>query len=317
MFTVRTTKPNSNDKCYITKSNGGWSNCVAGSPTDSECNVLSNCVGLAAGRFNEIYNELTGNTGMAFNTLCCNAENFIEKAEKAGLEISQTPKAGAIMVWQKGDTLKGSDGAGHVCVVEKVIDNNTVYTSESNYGGTAFFNSTRTNDNGRWGIGSKYSFRGFILNPAVKDEPAPAPIVDPTPATAPEVIPFEGVSDEELATRVWTGEFGTDEDRKNALGSRYDAVQALVNKGYGKPAEPAPVVNPEPVNDEINVGDKVVANGRLYGTSYAEFPGKSVVEYHTTVALKVDMARKAPYNIYNDAGEYLGWVTKESLRKDI
>ena len=63
--------------------------------------------------------------------------------KKYGLEIGQTPKAGAIMVWQKGSTLSGNDGAGHVAIVEKVIDANTVYTSESSYGGSAFWNSTR------------------------------------------------------------------------------------------------------------------------------------------------------------------------------
>lgn len=45
---------------------------------------------------------------------------------------------------------------------------------------------------------------------------------------------FAGISDEELARRVWTGEFGNGQDRKNALGSRYNAVQALVDKGVGK-----------------------------------------------------------------------------------
>lgn len=48
-------------------------------------------------------------------------------------------------------------------------------------------------------------------------------------------VPYEGVSDEELARRAWTGEFGNGEERKAKLGSRYDAVQALVNKGVGKP----------------------------------------------------------------------------------
>lgn len=80
------------------------------------------------------------------------------------------------MVWQKG-SLSSGDGAGHVCVVEKIIDSNTIYTSESGYGGTAFFNSTRSNSNGRWGIGTAYSFRGCIVNPSV-DNPTPTPTGD-------------------------------------------------------------------------------------------------------------------------------------------
>ena len=53
-FVMRTTKPGKGNKYYITKSNGGWSNAIQGSPRDSECDVLSNCVGYAYGRFNEL-----------------------------------------------------------------------------------------------------------------------------------------------------------------------------------------------------------------------------------------------------------------------
>ena len=53
----------------------------------------------------------------------------------------------------------------------------------------------------------------------------------------PKADKFEGVSDEELAKRVWAGEFGDGDARKEALGDRYDAVQALVDQGVGKPQE--------------------------------------------------------------------------------
>lgn len=165
MFTMRTSKPASGNKFFITKSKGGYSTCIQGSPTDSECNVLANCVGYACGRFNEIIGT------MKYPTLNCNAEWFIERAKAAGLEVGTTPKVGAIMVWQKGSLDSGNDGAGHVAVVEKVYDNNHVYTSESGYGSSAFWNQHRYNNNGRWGIGSKYTFRGFIYNPEVKEEP--------------------------------------------------------------------------------------------------------------------------------------------------
>ena len=166
---VRTTKPTSGNKFFITKSKGGYSTCIQGSPTDSQCNVLSNCVGYACGRFNEIIGA------MKYPSLNCNAENFIERAKNTyGLEISSVPTLGGIMVWQKG-TLSGNDGAGHVAVVEKIIDSNTIYTSESGYGGSAFWNSTRRNTNGRWGLGSAYTFRGCIVNPAIGKVVAPTP----------------------------------------------------------------------------------------------------------------------------------------------
>lgn len=46
--------------------------------------------------------------------LVCNAENFIEKAKAYGLKVVDYPTLGGIMVWRKGASLSGNDGAGHV-----------------------------------------------------------------------------------------------------------------------------------------------------------------------------------------------------------
>lgn len=223
---VRTTKPTSGNKFFITKSKGGYSTCIQGSPTDSQCNVLSNCVGYACGRFNEIIGA------MKYPSLNCNAENFIERAKNTyGLEISSVPTLGGIMVWQKG-ALSGNDGAGHVAVVEKIIDSNTIYTSESGYGGSAFWNSTRRNTNGRWGLGSAYTFRGCIVNPAIGKVVAPTP----TPSAKKSV--------DEVAKEVIRGEWGNGDERYNRLtnaGYNYNEVQAKVNEllNSNKPT-PAP-----------------------------------------------------------------------------
>lgn len=63
----------------------------------------------------------------------------------------------------------------------------------------------------------------------------------------------KGVSDEELARRVWTGEFGNGDTRKAKLGSRYNAVQALVDKGVGKPApsQPSTPSTPSQPSDDL------------------------------------------------------------------
>lgn len=223
---VRTTKPTSGNKFFITKSKGGYSTCIQGSPTDSQCNVLSNCVGYACGRFNEIIGA------MKYPSLNCNAENFIERAKNTyGLEISSVPTLGGIMVWQKG-TLSGNDGAGHVAIVEKIIDSNTIYTSESGYGGSAFWNSTRRNTNGRWGLGSAYTFRGCIVNPAIGKVVAPTP----TPSAKKSV--------DEVAKEVIRGEWGNGDERYNRLtnaGYNYNEIQAKVNEllNSNKPT-PAP-----------------------------------------------------------------------------
>src|SRR5574344_697597 len=65
-FFRRTTKPGAGNKNYITTGSGGWNTCIKGYPQDSECNVYSNCVGHASGRFNEIINEARGTTGCAY-----------------------------------------------------------------------------------------------------------------------------------------------------------------------------------------------------------------------------------------------------------
>lgn len=169
LFTKRYSRPTSANKEFVRTGKGGWSQCCQGSPTDSACDSLANCVGYACGRFNEIYNEIMGTSGMKYPYLNCNAENFPERCKSYYPELvfSDKPMPGAIICWAKGKPGVSEDGAGHVAVVEEVIDDNTIKTSESAYGGTAFYVSTRKNDNGRWGIGSAYSFRCFILNPAV------------------------------------------------------------------------------------------------------------------------------------------------------
>ena len=175
---MRTSKPAAGNKFYNNGNNGGYSWCINGSPTDKGCNVLSNCVGYACGRYNEIIGS------MKYKTLCCNAENFIERAKEAGLQISSVPTLGGIMVWAKG-TLSSSDGAGHVAIVERIDNANQIYTSESGWGSsTPFWNQIRKNDNGRWGMSSGYSFRGCIINPAVGDVHYVAPVnPQPTPST--------------------------------------------------------------------------------------------------------------------------------------
>lgn len=164
-FKMRTSKPEAGNKYYITKANGGYSDAIKGSPTDKDCDVLSNCVGYAYGRFNEI-----GGYGYCKYLRPVNAENFIQY-KGTSLKTGQTPKLGACMVWQKGATLNGSDGAGHVAIVEKVVSDTEVYTSESGWGSSnPFWNKTRTKGNGNWGQGAAYKFLGFIYNPAVSDE---------------------------------------------------------------------------------------------------------------------------------------------------
>ena len=184
-FEMRTAKPKAGNKNYIVKGSGGWNTCIKGKPMDAACNALANCVGYASGRFNEIINEARGQEGCTYKTLNCNAVGFKERAEKAGLKTSSTPKVGAIICWGKNN-----NGAGHVAIIEKINADGSLYTSESGYNcSKIFWNSTRTNKNGRWGMNANYYFRCFIYLPQdVQDfvdgkEPTPTPPtpVPPTP----------------------------------------------------------------------------------------------------------------------------------------
>ena len=161
IFSIRDTKPEAGNKYYITIENGGWNDAVKGRPLDKDCDVLANCVGYANGRFAEII----GKDKIEYQ-LICNAENFIEAAKKYGLEVVDFPTLGGIMVWQKGN-LSGKDGVGHVAIVEKIINADTIYTSESGYNSFIFANFIRKNTNGNWGLGNSYNFRGCIVNPKI------------------------------------------------------------------------------------------------------------------------------------------------------
>jgi surface antigen len=236
---IRTTKPEKGNKFYNTTSNGGYSLCITGYPKDSGCDVLSNCVGYACGRFNEIIGS------MKYPYLNCNAENFIERAKSYGLKISSKPSLGGIMVWQKGSTLSGSDGAGHVEVVERIDGTNSIYTSSSAYGGSAFYNVNRTNSNGRWGMSSSYKFRGCIINPKIGTK------TTPDKKTTTKTV-------DEIAKEVIAGKWGNGQARINKLtaaGYNYKTVQSRVDKILaGKNTTSTPKKSLDDIAGEVLIG---------------------------------------------------------------
>ena len=227
---IRTECPKKN-KYYIRKVTGGLNGAVAGEPTQPYANVLDNCVGYANGRYNEIINdpELKGVVKAFKYQLTCNAENFIESAKRQGLKISPTPIEGGIMVWQKGRTLSGGDGAGHVAVVERVYDDGTILTSESGWNSWAFKTVRRDNSNGRWGQNSLYKFRGCIINPSIENpKVVPAPKLD-----------VDGIGGT-CTVRAMQRFFGTPQDgvisgQNKAQSKYYPALKAVE---YGKGGSP-------------------------------------------------------------------------------
>ena len=155
-FKERLTKPEAGNKYYITKSKGGWSNAIQGKPTDKDCNVLSNCVGYAYGRFHEIIGRQQMDL---FDPV--NAEDIYENAQRHGLKVGKEPKLGAAIVWEG----IGS-AAGHIAIVERIISPSKIVLSESGWNcSNPFWTSTRTNEDGNWNQGQNYRFKGFIYLP--------------------------------------------------------------------------------------------------------------------------------------------------------
>lgn len=323
-FFIRNYKPSGN-KNFITTGSGGWNTCIKGYPMDPNANVLANCVGYASGRFNEIINEARGTTGCTYKYLNCNAEWFIERAKQAGLQIGSTPRVGAIMCWQKGTVDGGQDGAGHVAIVERVYSNSSVYTSESGYGSTAFWNQNRSNSNGRWGIGSSYSFRGFIYLPDDVQK-----VVDggsqPTPAPTPGPSNKFNIGDKVIIN----GPLYVNSNAASPSGSISNKVTIITRKAVGA-AHPynttgdlgwmdessiAKYVEPAPkpvVTNTLHIGDTVkiigTGNGSSYGTS-----GTAYGIGWTRTVLKIWEGRQYPYQIGNNTGT-TGFYKAEALQK--
>lgn len=154
MFTPVLECPKKDDRYFIQKSAGGLNPCIA-KPAGSPLR-FANCVFYAVGRFAEI-------TGIWLPST--NAENFANEAKKLGLTVSDKPQLGSIAVWAKGKVGDGSDGAGHVAVVEIINETGSIVTSESGWNAKKeFWTQTRKPD-GNWGQGSAYRFIGFILPP--------------------------------------------------------------------------------------------------------------------------------------------------------
>lgn len=325
---IRTTKPGKGNKYYIRKASGGWSPCIKGKPTDSACDVLSNCVGYAVGRFNEI-----SNAGKIKYFTSMNAENFYANAYKWGLKTGQEPKQGAVMVWSKGKPGVSSDGAGHVAIVEKVYSKTSVLTSESGWKSFAFKNRTRNKgSNGNWGSGRAYHFLGFIYNPDVIDTPkVPGVPKDENKdqvlvkATNLRIREGAGTGNTIVGYVIENNYYNYTEvkEEKDYNWYRIGDKQWIANTKDGKYLEVIPKVEPKPEPPKpepqptptgLKVGDKV----RIIGTGYSNIYGKGG---HKAGGIgwvryikKIYDGKEFPYQVGNDKGT-TGFYKAKSLRK--
>ena len=315
-FTMRTSRP-SNNKNYIVTGSGGWNTCIKGNPLYEPANALANCVGYASGRFNEIINIARDTSGCTYKTLNCNAVNFKERAEAAGLKTGSTPRRGAIMCWGF------NGGAGHVAIVERVDSDNQVYTSESGWGSTAiFWNQIRTNNNGRWGCNSNYYFRCFIYLPddvqKLIDNEQPTPTPTPGPCDKFNIndhVVINGPLYENSNALNPNGDTNGDRvtyiTRKNPGSAHpYNTTGDL---GWMDQSSIKKYEEPAPQPTGLQVGDTVKIIGTGNGSSY----GGSNTAYGigwTRQILRVWDGRPYPYQVGNGSGT-TGFYPASSLQK--
>lgn len=321
-FTMRTTRP-ANNKNFITRGSGGWNTCIKGNPRYQYADALANCVGYASGRFNEIINIARETTGCTYTTLNCNAVGFKERAEAAGLKTGSTPRRGAIMCWGK------EGAAGHVAIVERVNNSNSVYTSESGWGSSAiFWNSTRSNNNGRWGIGAGYYFRCFIYLPddvqKAIDAEEPTPTPQPTPSDKFNIgdkVVINGplyVSSTASSPAGHVSNKVTNITRKNPGSAHpYNTTGDLGwmdESSIKKYEEPTPTPTPTPApSTELNVGDAVEIIGTGNGSAYGGSNTAYGIGWKRQI-LKIWNGKPYPYQVGNNTGT-TGFYKKEALKK--
>lgn len=120
---------------------------------------LPNCTAYAWGRFYEILGEKP-------KLSTSNAENWWSKDD--GYKRGQAPKLGAVICWRKGKAGNGSDGAGHVAIVEKVYADGSILISQSGWKASKTMWTQKLKPPYKYG--SAYTLQGFIYNPKTEGE---------------------------------------------------------------------------------------------------------------------------------------------------
>ena len=240
-FKPRLTAPSTTSKYWKHVNYGGVNSCIH----ISGGSCLPNCVGYAWGRFYETL-------GSAPKLSRANAENWYNYND--GYSRGKTPKLGAVICWRKGQAGNSNDGAGHVAIVEQILDNGDIVTSNSNYGGTRFYTKTfKKSDN--YYLGKSYVFQGFIYNPAVKED----------------VKSSTTKSIDDLAKEVIAGKWGNGQERVNRLtqaGYNAKEIQDRVNSLL------APNTKAE-TTYVVKQGDTLSAIAKKYNTTWQKIYDKN------------------------------------------
>lgn len=170
-YTPRLTAPDPTDLRYIKTTYGGYNRAKAIDTTTGL--TLPNCTGYVHGRAMEILGTYV-DPGFSIE----DAFTYYGYTQD-GFERTYEPQLGGIMCFATKESEGGPD-PGHVCVVEEIIDADTVRTSDSNYGGPYFETPIRRRSWGwnRWSSGGKLVYQGCII--VYREGPTPPEPWTPT-----------------------------------------------------------------------------------------------------------------------------------------
>ena len=154
-YRPRTTPPDPSDLRWISDDAqyGGFNRCMV--INDATGLTIPNCTGYVHGRWMEISSsrECPLSTSNAANYYGYTAD---------GMQRGSEPQLGAVICFSTGQ----GGQPGHVAIVEEIVDDDTIITSDSNFGHEYFVMRTRHRSMGwNWIAGSDLVFQGFIYNP--------------------------------------------------------------------------------------------------------------------------------------------------------
>lgn len=127
---------------------------------------VGNCTWFAWGRFWEI-SGATSSSEKRPRLSTSNAEDWYPYTQD-GYERGQTPKLGAVLCFRDG----AYSGWGHVAIVEEILSDGSIWTSESALDGYYFDYRHRYPPNYAANSYDNYVFQGFIYNPYAGDTPS-------------------------------------------------------------------------------------------------------------------------------------------------
>lgn len=204
MSEPRLFRPEKGNPYYINEKDGGV-NPAKGNPKrlNKDLTALPNCC-MIYSWFNEI-----GQRGQVYLKKAYYPYAVIAQAKREGLEVTQEPTLGGIMVWTGGKT-----GEGHVAGVGQIFDDKHILSVESEYYGSDWKTYKRYKGNGNWADGcywmtASYTYQGCIKNPFVKEEDdmtkaeTEALIKEMTPVIVKEVLAEIKKETEQLPADDW------------------------------------------------------------------------------------------------------------------